>query len=194
MTSADLAASCADIAGWLTVARALTGQPDASGTTAHGQPASRPPWNSAAANAVMDAHEGLRRLEASLRLAVTGQPGHRRGGSDASTAAAITAIEALGTAVTVPAMAAAARILDRWSLQIQELPAIDKHEPWRRVGTACPYCGFGMLRVRARSGEVTCLRYGICRDSEGHHPVGRLDVSQLTGDPLIRWNDGLVAP
>src|SRR5437016_7647906 len=129
MTSADLAASCADIAAWLPVARALTGQPDNDGTTAIGHPASCPPWNPAAAAAVMDAHEGLRRLEASLRLAVTGHPGPRRGGSDASTAAAIAAVEALGQAVTTPAMAAAARILDRWTRQIQELPAIDQAGP-----------------------------------------------------------------
>jgi len=190
--SIDLGESCAAIATWLPVARALTAEPDISATTAHGQPASRPPWNPSAENAAMDAHEGLRRLEASLRLAVTGRPGARRGGSDANTAAAIAAIENLGQAVTVQAMAAAARILDRWSRQIQELPAIDEAEPWRRVDAECPYCGCTMLRVRPRSGEVTCLRYGACADADGHHPIGRLDVSVLTGDPLIRWADGLV--
>lgn len=44
------------------------------------------------------------------------------------------------------------------------------------------------------AGKVTCLRFGACSDSNGHHPVGAMDVSRLTGDPLIRWNDGLVAP
>jgi len=49
-----------------------------------------------------------------------------------------------------------------------------------------------MLRVRPRSGDVTCLRYGACRDHDGHHPAGRLDISHLTSEPVIRWNDGLV--
>jgi hypothetical protein len=192
MTADALGESCTAIATWLPVAQALTTEPDISGVTAHGAPSSRPPWNSAAGNAAMDAHEGLRRLEAALRLAVTGRPGVRRGGSDANTAAAIDAIENLGQAVTVQAMAAAARILDRWVRQIQELPAVDEAEPWRKVAAACPYCRFPMLRVRPRSGEVTCLRYGACSDGDGQHPVGRLDVSVLSGDPLIRWADGLV--
>jgi hypothetical protein len=191
----DLAASCAAIAEWLPVARALITEPDTDGTTRGGKPGSHPPGNSAAINAAMDAHAGLRALEASLRLEVTGHSGPRRGGSDANTTAAIAAIEALGTAVTTAAMAQAARVLDRWSRQIQELPAVDEAEPWRRVqGVACPYCKLTMLAVRPREGTVTCLRHGACSDSDGRHPVGRMDVSRLTGDPLIRWADGLVAP
>jgi hypothetical protein len=78
--------------------------------------------------------------------------------------------------------------------QIQELPAVDQAEPWRRLPAQCPYCGFAMLRVRPRSGEVTCLRYGACTDADGQHPAGRLDVSRLTGEPIVQWNDGLVTP
>ena len=86
MTDTRLAEACALIAECLPVALQLVTEPDADGTTGTGQPSSRPPWNQAAASAAMDAHEGLRRLEASLRLAVTGHTGPRRGGSDASTA------------------------------------------------------------------------------------------------------------
>lgn len=193
MTDA-LGESCASLAGWLPVAAALIAEPDADGVTGTGQPGSRPPWNSAAASAVTDAREGVRRLEASMRLAVTGRTGSARGGSDANTAAAIKAIEALGHGVAPDAAAQAARILGRWSTAIQQLPAVDEIEPWRRIPATCPYCGFGMLRVAPRSGQVTCLRHGVCLDSDGRHPVGRMDVSALTGEPLIRWNDGLVAP
>ena len=191
MTGLDDA--CADIARWLPEAAALTAEPDTEpAATATSQPASRPPWNPAAATAALDAHEGLRRLEAALRLAVTGHPGPRRGGSDANTYAAIAAIQNLGNAVTTRAAAQAAAILARWARQIQELPAIDQAEPWRRIQAPCPYCGHVMLRVRPRSGEVTCLRYGACHDHDGRHPAGRLDISHLTSDPVIRWNDGLV--
>ena len=185
--------ACTAIAAALPEAQALTAEPDADGTaSAAMQPSSRPPWNQAAAAAALDAHEGLRRLEAALRLAVTGHPGPRRGGSDANTYHAIAAIQNLGAAVTTAAAAQAAAILERWSRAICELPAIDAAEPWRRIHAPCPYCGHAMLRVRPRSGDVTCLRYGACRDHDGHHPAGRLDISHLTSEPVIRWNDGLV--
>ena len=157
-------------------------------------PASRPPWDSAAANAVMDAHEGIRRLEASLRLAVTGHTGPRRGGSDTATSATLRAIESLANAVTDAAVTEAARFLDGLCRPILELPAIDQQERWRRVPAECPYCSFRMLRVQPRAGTVTCLRYGACRDTDGHHPIGHVYISQLTGDPRVHWNDGLVAP
>jgi hypothetical protein len=191
--SADLAASCADLATWLPVAQALLAEPDTDGTSGGGKPGSRPPWNPAAASAVMDAHAGIRHLELTMRLEA-GLPARRRGGSDANTMAAITAIVALSNAVPDAAIGQAARDLDGLIRRIQELPAVDEAEPWRRVPARCPYCGFGMLRVQARAGKVTCLRFGVCRDSNGHHPVGAMDVSRLTGDPLIRWADGLVAP
>lgn len=190
----DLGEHCADLAALLPAAAALITEADADGTAGTGQPGSRPPWNSAAAAAVMDAREGVRRLEASLRLQVAGHAGPRRGGSDANTMDALRAIEALGHGVSVDAAAEAARFIGRWSRAIRELPAVDDAEPWRRVPAACPYCGFGMLRVAPRSGMVTCLRYGACADSDGRHPSGRMDVSALTGDPVIQWHDGLVSP
>jgi hypothetical protein len=188
----QLGDACAAIRDWLPEARALTAEPDTDGTAGHGQPESRPPWNQAAADAAMDAHEGLRRLEAAMRMDVTGHPGPRRGGSDASTYAAIAAIQNLGEAVTTRAAAQAARIIDRWSRQIQQLPAIDTDEPWRRIQHPCPYCGYAMLRYRPRAGDVTCLRWGACHDSNGHHPAGHVEPSQLNGNAIVRWNDGLV--
>lgn len=192
MTAEALTEACADLTRWLPIAQRLITEADDDGTTTGGQPSSRPPWNPAAASAAMDAHEGLRRLEASLRLAITGHPGARRGGSDANTIAAIDAIEHLGAGVTAAAMAEAARILDRWSLAIQQLAAIDEAERWQRVaGACCPYCGNTMLRLAPRAGRVTCLRYGACEDAEGQHPVGHVQRS-VSGDPIVVWGDGLI--
>jgi len=190
--TADLSESCADLARWLPVAESLMAEPDADGAAGAGQPSSRPPWNGAAANAALDAHEGVRRLEASLRLAVTGRPGPRRGGSLTNTFAAIDAIEDLGSGVTASAMAKAARYLGRLSRPVEQLPAVDEAERPQRVRTPCPYCGFAMLRVFPREGRVTCLRLGACWDSDGRHPAGMMEVGRL--GPQVRWNDGLVAP
>jgi hypothetical protein len=189
----DAAAALSDA---ITTAEALITEPDTTPAGAIGGAAgSAPPWNTAAANALLDAHQLTRRLEASLRHAVTGHCGSPRGGSDANTAAAIAAITRLAEAVSDDSAALAARLMDRATAAVDRLPAVDTADVWRRVvGSCCPYCGLGMLRVQARSGVVTCLRYGACSDSDGKHPVGHLGISQLTGDPLIRWNDGLVAP
>jgi hypothetical protein len=192
--TADLHGSCAVIAVLLPAARALLAEPGTGAVGGRVPPSSRPPWDSAAANAVMDAHEGLRRLEASLRLAVTGRTGPRRGGSDAATMAALKAIESLSNAVDLKAADQAARYVDGLCRPILELPAIDQAERWRKVPAECPYCKFTMLRVQPRAGAVTCLRYGLCHDSDGHHPIGHVYVSQLTGDPRVHWADGLVAP
>jgi hypothetical protein len=186
-----LAEACAGLARWLPAAAALIAQPDADGTAGGGKPGSRPPWNPAAADAKTGADEGVRRLEASLRLAVTGGPGPRRGGSDGNTAAAITAIGNLGTAVTDAAAAQAARIVDRWTAAIEQLPAIDEAERPKKVAGACPYCGCPMLRAWVRDRRVTCLK-ADCADGDGSHPEGRMDYGRLDGSPVIEWADGLV--
>lgn len=192
MQDGILAEACASLAAWLPEAAALIAEADADGIAGSGQPGSRPPWNSAAAAAVMDAHEGVRRLEASLRQAVAGHPGPRRGGSDANTMDALRAIEALGHGVSADAEAEAARIIDRLSRAIRELPAVDEAERAQKITAPCPYCQFPMVRVFPRSGRVTCLRIGVCLDSDGRHPVGTMEVG-LAG-AQVRWNDGLVTP
>jgi hypothetical protein len=189
---ADAAAALTEA---ITTAAQLITEPDTTPAGAIGGAAgSAPPWNTAAANALLDAHQLTRRLEASLRYAVTGHTGSPRGGSDANTAAAILAITRLAEAVSDDSAALAARLMDRATSAVDRLPAVDTAQVWRRVAAPCPFCGFGMLRVAPRSGQVTCLRYGACHDSEGHHPQGRLDVSRLSGEAIIVWSDGRISP
>ena len=204
----SLAAACDSLARWLPAAGILTRHPDTDGSAGSGQPGSRPPWNSAAANAVLDPHEGVRRLEAYLRLQVTGHPGPKRGGSDANTMAALKAVENLAYGLPVnhddvtdedgrrkPCQCPhcrAVRFLERWTRPICELPAIDQSEPWLRVqGTTCPYCTIGTLRLQRRAGRVTCSRYGACTDTDGSHPAGFVQHS-VSGDPIVAWNDGFI--
>jgi hypothetical protein len=180
----------------ITIATRLIARPDTTPAGAIGEAAgSAPPWNAAAANAALDATEGVRRLEPSLRLAVTGHVGPRRGGSDANTTAAIRAVVALSEAVSDDSAAVVARLMRRWVTGVQRLPAVDTAEVWQEVRQRCPYCGLGMLRAcmsGERFGMVTCLRFGVCSDGDGNHPQGRLDVSRLTGDVILAWADGTV--
>jgi hypothetical protein len=194
-----VADAAAELTGAITHAATLIAQPDATATSTTGSAAtSRPPWNQSAANAFFDATEGVRRLEPSLRLAVTGHAGARRGGSDANTAAAIAAVVALSEAVSDDSAGLVARLLGRWVTGVQRLRAVDEAETWRPLRTTpgalppvCPWCGTYSLRAAQRSGNVACFLPG-CADSDGNRPQGRLDVSRLTGDVILAWADGTV--
>ncbi len=202
MSRADVAEAAAGLARCLCLAGQLSPQPDTIAANGPGLPAGpAEPWNAQAANAFLDAWQEVRDLEHELRAEVTGRPewvyrtrGPARGGSDANTNAALAAIAALAEAVDDPAAADIARRMGRRAAVVLQLPAVDEAERAQTVPARCPYCGVGMMRVFPRSGRVTCLRYGSCRDSGGHHPAGQLDVSRLTGDAIIVWADGRVTP
>jgi len=124
-TENDVTSDRAD-AGLLTSTLLVVDQDAEPGTGRRSVPATRTPGNTQAINAEMDAHELVRRLEASLRLIVTGHTGMMRGGSDSSTRAAIAAIEKLGEAVPPAARQLAARLLDRATTTIGQLPSVDE--------------------------------------------------------------------
>jgi hypothetical protein len=194
-----LADACADILEYLPRAKVLIAYPDTDGASGGGgKPGSRPPWNPSAAACVFDAEEGLRRLEASLRKDITGRTGPRRGGSDANTQAAITAIGNLGEAVTTADSALAARIIEAWVTRIRQLPAVDECERWIRLradlaGTrpVCPFCLTPNLRVAVRSGLIACVLPG-CADGSGNRPVATMMLGAASGQPMVVWGDGTV--
>jgi len=187
----DLDDALADLAAWLPRAQALTAIPDtapANGTRS--QPGSRPPWNAAAANALYDALEGIRRLETSLRWEVTGRDAPPPHLSHAGPTLA--AIGSLAEAIDERDRSRAAAYLVKLTTPVLQLAAVDEEERPQRVPAPCPYCGFVMLRVYPRSGRVACVRAGACADSDGNTPQGRAGRSPMDGTPRIEWNDGLV--
>ncbi|HMH93886.1 MAG TPA: hypothetical protein VK586_22750 [Streptosporangiaceae bacterium] len=202
MSRPDVAQAAAELARCLDVAARLTARPDTIAANGPGLPAGpAQPWNTAAANACLDGAREARDLEHELRAEVTGRPqlayrtrGRARGGSDGNTVKALAAVVALAEAVGDQDAADVARRLGQRAAAVQRLPAVDTAEPWRRVAAACPYCGYAMLGVAARSGLVHCLRGGACLDADGRPPAGSLDVSRLTGDAVIVWQDGLITP
>lgn len=171
----------------------------AAGVIRGGRAGAQLPGNVAAMMLALDVHEFVRRLEASLRLAVTGKPGPARGGSDANTRAALKAIVNLGEAVSEDAAGQAGRLLEKFVTAIGQLPAIDEAPRWERIRPgpgglppACPNCGTFSLRVALASGAVMCVCPG-CRDGDGNSPpVARLELSRISGDPILVWRDGVV--
>lgn len=168
------------------------------GTTAHrkntvGSPA---PWHAQAAAALMDIHEGVRRMEASMRIDISGQPGRRRGGSTANTAAALASLVRLGYGLDDRRARYYARILQIWITHAQQLRDIDEaprwiaiHVPKGQLPPTCPYCSTYSLRVAENSGAVRCINRR-CLDTTGKRPYGLLERGQYTGRPLLAFADG----
>jgi hypothetical protein len=161
--------------------------------------ASQPPWNAAVANALMDAHAGLRRLEAQVRRRVTGSV-LARGGSDASTRSAIEALVNFAPTLARHHAAEVARQMDRWSVSVMSLPAVDHLPYWMPIrlsdGSAtppCPYCGTPSLRRHEAYGVVACLKPSCPAATGGRRPwaqIGRDDRGRMTW----WWPDGTTQP
>jgi hypothetical protein len=189
--TAELAAACGELIGWLPAAAVLVAEPDQDGTGGQvTRPSSSPPWNAQAANAVFDIHEGVRRLEQAVRLLAAGHEGARRGGSDAATVAALRAVASLGHALERQDAAAAGRLVERWITMILQLPAIDEAPVWDRIPAPCPYCGTRWLYAARRSGEVRCA-FADCRDLDGN-PFPRARPEWDERGRFLRWADGTV--
>lgn len=189
--TADLAEACNDLTQWLPVARTLITEPDITTSTGHVKPGSRPPGNWAVFTLYADVITGIRDIEQELRQTVTGRNQRRQSWSDQATINAIDAVAKLAQAAPEHDVTSAARTISSWITTFLQLPAVDIEERPQRVRSACPYCEFGMLSLRPRSGEITCLRHGVCFDSAGEHPRGEL-VAYSDGSAAISWKDGKV--
>jgi len=187
----DLSDVCADLATWLPHGAALVASQDTQPTTGRTQPASRPPWNPAAAAAVYDALETIRRTHQELAENVAERPVQRK--AIRFTGQSLTAIQRLAEAADQQQIKTITNRLARHVTAIRQLPAIGKDEPWTPVqGATCPYCQRDMLRAKMRKGEVTCLAYGACFDKNGEHPKGFMSLGEASGKPLIAWADGTI--
>jgi hypothetical protein len=193
----DLELTCTEMSRWIGQAEALLHQPDQEGIReASGQPSSCPPWNALVAGVLLDPYEGIPRLEASLRLAVTGSLGRRRGSSHRHTEAALQGIGRFAAALGVDAEDTAQIIVTGWMDAIRRVPAIDEVAVWRTLrpdaaglAPACRFCGSYMLRVAARSRVVQCF----FPDCPGARPTATMDIllaGPEAGKPILVWSDG----
>jgi hypothetical protein len=201
-TAADpVADACGALARYLETLEQLLPEPAAEGAAPGmtSRAAESPePWYSPAGRALMNAHEGVRRLEAVLRYLVTGHPGARRGGSPGNTAAALTAIPRLTAGLTPEVAERAARYIEARIAEARTVHGIDegrrlRHLP-RRAGEAlpprCPHCGAFQLVADLDARTVHCTVYG-CADGDGHPPVAVMTTGP-DGRPRLEWADGLI--
>lgn len=186
----DLAAACAELETWLPHAAVLTAQPHTDGTRTRSKPGTKPPGNWAMVALVTDIAEGVRRAEDQLRQEAR-LPVRHRGGSNRNTGLAIAAIRRYASTASPGTASELARTIGGWVLVIRQDPANDDAPILQTVAGECPYCHYQMVRIDPRAGRITCLRFGVCVDSEGKHPVGWLERNGINGDAFVLWNDGL---
>jgi hypothetical protein len=203
---ADVRDAAAALSEGLAAAHALIGRRDTE------QPAmirgsdtaeSAPPWNTRAADAYTTAHEGVRRLHASMHRQVHGTLPARPGGSDGNTARTLRQIAVLASGIghhqALPAKGRcgcdscrASAILTRWTASALLLPAVDTAVHWAPIqgDPPCPYCECLSLRVAERTFVIGCLNPD-CEDGDGNRPLARLDYDKR-GQANVCWNDGRV--
>jgi hypothetical protein len=188
------------LSGYVTILQSLLAEPVAQEPTPGmtGRPANPPePWFSPAGHALMDAHEGVPRLEAALRYAVTGHPGPRRGGSAENWRQSLAALPGLAAGLEPEHADAAARILWRWVDQARAVHGIDERKKLRhlprkagdRLPPRCPNCGCFQLVADLDAGVVFCTVHG-CEDKNGLPPVATMATDPL-GRACLQWADGL---
>lgn len=210
----QLREACQDLASWLAIAETLAAIPDIQPSArSGGKPGTRMPGNVAALHAIMDAHAGVRDLEVTFRLQVTGVL-RERGGSHGNTIVALEALPDLAGAVDVQHRyetdgqgrrkpckcqhCEALRGLTRWALAIQQLPAVDTAPRWIPIRPGpdglppkCPWCETFSLRLSVEYGEIRCV-YPGCKDDDGNRPQARLEISRVSGQAVLAWKSGLV--
>lgn len=197
-TPADLVQEACDLlAGYLPVLERLVAEPSSTQDAAVGmspRPADTPePWDAAAGRALMDAHEGVRRLEATLRYVLNGHPGARRGGSAMNTREALDVIPRLAAGLSTDMEDATVRVLNRWIGEAESLAAIDKARHWRTLPSprTCPYCQTGWLKADMDARPVTIVCFMVrCADRNGLRPVATMGTDGH-GIPVLDWADGL---
>ena len=156
----------------------------------------QPPWYAPVANAILDLHADVRRLEKVLRTD-QGLPQRPRGGSSANTIAAIEALCALSEAADDFAVRVALQALNSWcrrasiALSITEAPKRIPREPGQPE-PLCPVCKRRSLRLFPLEEKVKCFD-PECKDPEGRRPEAAMTYSRVVGDYILVWMDKVPA-
>lgn len=198
-----VADACGRLAGYLQLLEQLVAEPAAPAggpVVMASRPAEAPEPYGPAGRALMTTLEGIRRLEASIRLATSGVLGARRGMSPGNTADVLASLPKLAAGLTRDGHEEAAWALDRWLGQIRGVPGIDEARRWRLLprrddGTGlrpeCPYCRTMWLKADMDAGVVACFVPDCPGDGGQLRPVATMGTDP-TGRPCLAWPDGRV--
>jgi hypothetical protein len=191
---------CQQVADYLVRLEGLAVEPRApdGAPVRPGRPALIPEPYGHAGVVLLTTHEGVRRLETSLRLAVTGAPGRRRGGSDGNTSGALGQIAKLATQLDDRTARRAARFLGWMIGGAQCVDGIDEARRWRhlpknasdRLPPQCLYCRTCNLVADVEAQLVACA-YPGCADDNGDAPVAAMAYDEA-GRGMLTWADGRV--
>jgi len=188
----------------LAAAEAVIGIPDQQGTgmITGGSTESRPPWNTAAAYVITDAHVAVRRIEARVRHQVTGTTA-TRGGSDTNTRLAIEALTGLAGGLGQEEAAGIARELEKLAEPAMALPGVGQPPYWLPIALPgghrpppCPYCVTPSLRVNELLGIIRCFKPACpvpYLTVGGFRPWAQVNRDE-GGRVLWTWPDGTRQP
>jgi hypothetical protein len=188
------------LAEYVATLEGLLAEPVAEGA-APGMPgraaAAPEPWYTPAGHALMDAWEGVFRLEAALRFAKTGHPGPNRGRSVDAWRKALAALPGLAAGLTKEGANEAVRALFDWIEPAKSVHGIDERRRLRHLprmpGDAlpprCPNCRCFQLVADLDARTVYCTVPG-CEDRNGNPPVASM-ITTADGRPALSWADGL---
>jgi hypothetical protein len=153
---------------------------------------SPPPWNSSAANVILDLHSWSRSAEAALRREA-GLPARWRGGSSGNTRCALDSVVRLAEGASDVPVRACKTWLGGWSRKAEVVlgtAEAAKRLP-RELGQSepgCPWCKRKTLRQLALEGQIFCVDPS-CRDEDGNRPKARLEY--FRGELTLLWQDGV---
>jgi hypothetical protein len=199
----EVAGACGELWRYMGILEAMVAEPVAvaGGATPamHGRLASPPlPGHQQALYALMNAHDGLRRLEATVRARASLPDRGKRPGTTASVARIVAELPRLAAAINDDSREEALYWLGQWITGAKEVHGVDEARRWRplprpRPGEerppACPYCATYQLRADVEARVVACTNPRCPGDKNGAPPVASMATGP-DGRSGLYWADG----
>lgn len=155
--------------------------------------ASSPAWHSQAAHLVLEFHEHVRRVEASLAQRISGRIRLVRGASQENTEKALYALPKLAEAVDDATVLELVAYLDQWFRRGQSaiFPEMIVHHLPRNPGEGearCPHCHYQTMRWFPAQGIAFCVN-PICANDSGKRPQWCVEYMVSGGLMSFSWRE-----
>jgi hypothetical protein len=158
---------------------------------------SQPPWNASVAYAVTDLHALARKMEKEIRAELGLSP-RARGSSDGNTGEALRTVVRQCERADDFTVRVYTRELEKWwrnakiALDEIEIPKRLPRSPGKPE-PACPWCKNHTLRVKTGENDIFCVNPSCSGVDEKDRKLhARMDYSDVAGDWVVRWDDGVI--